>query len=789
MEPVGGRSVGMSVKRVEDPRILSGQGRYVDDVVLPGMLHAAFLRSQVPHGRLLSLDASEARELPGVVAVYTGEDLQRLAEPVVGGALSGFNLLPGMALPTFHALATDKVRHVGDPMALVVADNRRIAEDALELIVEDIDMLDAVVTYADAVDPTKPLLYDELGDNVNLTMPTSFGDVDAAFAKADRVVRATIDVHRHAPVPMEGRGTIASWDAAAEQLTLWTTTQSPHMYRMALPAQVGVPMEQIRVLTGDVGGGFGLKNSVGREEVAVVVAAKDLGRPVKWVEDRFEHLAAAGQAREEMADVEAAITEDGLVLGVRLDVKVNLGAYPAEPFPGTIQVLTIPRMFQGPARIEALEATGTALYTNKAPYVAYRGPWATADFLRERLLDLVAGELGMDPIDVRRRNYVVRDEPPLAMFTGQPYTAVTTRESVEQAAALVDWDGFRQRQRAARERGRHLGIGMASYLEPAPGPKVPGQAGMDLMGDETAHLSVDRAGKVVIITRQQPHGQGHETTLAQVAADEFGVGVDDVVVRYGDTDITPVAMIGTGGSRAATMANGAVLHGSRELRAKVLDVAAEVLEASADDLELVEGVVSVRGTPTVRLDLAELARIVAEEPDRLPADTDHDLKVTRAYDGGESGWSGGTHCCIVEVDVDTGLVHIERYVVVEDCGVAVNPAIVNGQVRGGVAQGIGAVLLEHAAYDEDGQVQAATFMDYLLPTATDVPRIEIHHVDTILTDPDVNFRGVGEGGFIVSPATLVGAIEDALAPFGARITEQHLPPSRVLELAGKVPPA
>ena len=287
MEAVAGRSVGMSVKRVEDPRILTGKGRYVDDIVLPGMLHAAFLRSFVPHGRLLSVDAGEARELPGVVAVYTGEDLARLAEPVVGGTVSGFNMIPGMSLPTFHALATDKVRYVGDPIAMVVAEDRYVAEDACELIVEEIDMLDAVVTYADAVDPDKPLLWEELGDNVNLSMPTDFGDIEAAFARADRVVRASITVHRHSPVPMEGRGAIASWDGATEQLTLHVTTQSPHMYRMALPAQVGIPMENIRVLTGDVGGGFGLKNSVSREEVALVVAAKDLGRPVKWTEDRL----------------------------------------------------------------------------------------------------------------------------------------------------------------------------------------------------------------------------------------------------------------------------------------------------------------------------------------------------------------------------------------------------------------------------------------------------------------------------------------------------------------------
>ena len=327
---------------------------------------------------------------------------------------------------------------------------------------------------------------------------------------------------------------------------------------------------------------------------------------------------------------------------------------------------------------------------------------------------------------------------------------------------------------------------MAGYLEGAPGPKAPGDQG-DPMGDETTHLSVDGDGKVVIVTRQQPHGQGHQTTLAQVAADELGVRFDDVEVRWGDTDITPVALIGTGGSRAATMANGSVLHGSRELRAKILDLAAEVMEANAADLELRDSVVSVKGTPTASLTLAELARVVADEPERLPESADRDLSVTNTFDGGQSGWSGGVHACIVEVDVETGLVEVERYVVVEDCGIAVNPAIVEGQIRGGVAQGIGAVLLEHAAYDDDGQYLAASFMDYLMPSSTVVPNIEIHHVDPVLTDPDVNFRGVGEGGMIVAPATVVNAIEDALAPFGAEVRSQHLPPARIVELTGGVP--
>jgi carbon-monoxide dehydrogenase large subunit len=781
---VGARSVGARVLRVEDPRILTGRGRYVDDVVLPGMLHAAFLRSPVPHGRLVSVDVSEACALPGVVAVYTGDDIRRLTNAVEAAVVSGFNRIPGMRSPSFHGLATDKVRYAGDPIALVVAEDRYVAEDALELIVADIEMLAPVVGYDDALDPAKPPLFDEFDDNVCLRGEMAFGDVDTVFARADRVVRATIDVHRQHPLPMECRGTIASWDADAGQLTIHTSTQSPHMLRMVLPAHVNVPMERIRVLAGDVGGGFGLKNAVGREDVAVVAAAKDLGRPVKWIEDRLEHLATAGHAREEVAEVEAALTDDGLLLGVRMDLKVNVGAYPSDPFPGAMQAFSIPQFFQGPTRIEALATTSTVVFSNKASYVSYRGPWATGDFLRERLLDLVAHELGLDPLDVRRRNYVVRDEPPLAMLNGRPFTGVTTSESVEQAARLIDWEGFRERQLAVRDEGRYLGIGMASYLEGAPGPRVPGPRRPDVLGDETAHLSLDRDGRLVVVTRQQPHGQGHETTLAQVAADRLGVRLEDVVVRYGDTDITPVALVGTGGSRAATMANGAVLHAAVELKAKLLALAADILEASEADLEVAEGVIGVRGTPAITLPVGELARIAADEPDRLPADADRDLSVTHAFDGGSSGWSGGTHCCVVEVDVDTGLVRFERYVVVEDCGEPVNPAIVEGQVRGGVAQGIGAVLLEHAAYDADGLLQASSLMDYLVPTTTLVPRIEVHHVETVPTDPDVNFRGVGEGGMIVAPAAITNAIEDALAPFGVRVLEQHLPPARIVELVG-----
>ncbi len=789
MVEVGARAIGARVLRAEDPRILTGRGRYVDDVVLPDMLHAAFKRSTVPHGRLRSVDVAAARAMPGVVAVYTGEDLAGFTNAAAPGGAIGMHLMPGLRSPAVHGLVTDKVRYVGDPIAIVVAEDRYLAEDAVELIEEDIEFLEPVVTYDDALDPTKPPVFDEYDDNIAYTSERVLGDVDAAFAKADRVVGASIWVHRHQPVPMECRGLIASYDKQAEHLTIRSATQSPHMIRMLLPAQVNVPMERIRVLADDVGGGFGLKNGVQRDEVAVIAAAIDLGRPVKWIEDRLEHLAVGGQAREEGADIEAAVTADGVLLGVKIDAKLNLGAYASDPFSGAIYVDSLSTAFQGPTKLEGIGAKHVSVFSNKATYVAYRGPWATGDFLRERLLDVIARELGLDPLEVRRRNYVERDVPPLAMLTGQPFVGVTTREQVEQAATITDWDGFRRRQRAALDEGRYLGIGMAAYLEAAPGPRIPGQEDMAsmIMGQEVAKVSLGDDGGIVIVTRQQPHGQSHETTLAQVASDELSVRFEDVRVIFGDTDVTPVALVGTGGSRAATLANGAVLHGSRALRGKILALAADLLEANQDDLEIERGVISVRGTPTVQLPMSELARIVVQEPERLPASADTELDVTQEYDGGQSGWSGGTHVCEVEVDVETGLVEVQRYVVVEDCGLPVNPAIVEGQIRGGVAQGIGAVLLEQSVYDDAGQFMSSTFMDYLMPTTTDVPNFEIHHVETVLTDPDVNFRGVGEGGMIVAPACVTNAIEDALTTLGVQVREQHLPPSRILALTGVVP--
>jgi aerobic carbon-monoxide dehydrogenase large subunit len=766
------RYTGASIKRSEDPRILTGAGRYVDDIKLPGMLHAAFVRSPLAHAGVLSVDVSAAQALPGVIAVLTGADLETITVPGPD-ALMALMRWAGPT-PEFTLLATDKVRLVGDPVAVVIAESRYLAEDGCELVEVDYDDLPPVMSAAFALDPSSPPLFANLGDNI--ARPHSrreFGDVGSTFANADRIIDFHIDVHRHQNVPMEGRGCVASYDAGRGVMTFYAATQGVHVTRMAVATRLGIERDKVHVLAGDIGGSFGLKIGASREELAVAAASRLLGQPVKWVEDRGENLTASGQAREESFDVRAAVSNDGDLLGLDVEMVVDTGSYPGM---GVMVPDIMQAMLPGPYKLEALGFESTAAITNKAPYVAYRGPWASETFVRERVLDLIAKDLGLDPVEIRLRNVAPRTDPPVMMITGRPLAGVTSKESLERVAQLVDVPAFRRRQASAREHGRYLGIGVATFIEAAPGPRSPEASGP--MGLESMRLRLEEDGIVALFTGQMPHGQSHQTTLAQIAADEFGVPFEQVRVVVGDTDVVPFGL--TGGSRSATMTGGVTLHGARQLKAKVLDFAAHLMEVSAQDLLITDGNVWVRGDPASALAVSEVAQRAASG--QFGDGVDAKLEVEATFDGGEGGWSGGTHCAIVDVDVETGIVKVERYVAVEDCGALINPAVVEGQIRGGVAQGIGAVLLERSAYGEDGSFQSATFMDYLMPTTCDVPRIEIEHLQTVPLDADVNFRGVGEGGMIVAPPTVVNAIEDALAPFGVRIYEQHLPPARILEL-------
>jgi carbon-monoxide dehydrogenase large subunit len=767
------RFTGTSVRRTEDPRLLTGRGRYVDDLRLPGTLHAAFVRSPLAHGRVVAVDVAAARALPGVHAVLTTSDLRDRVDDLVPASA------PDLFAPGHSALAGDTVRLVGEPIAIVVADSRHLAEDACALVEVDLDPLPAVVDMDRAMEAGAPVLFPEHGSNVTFRSQHRYGDTDAAFAGAAHVVRERFFQHRHANVPMEGRAGLADWSPATGELTYHASHQAPHALRMNLANVLRVPVERVRVRCGDIGGAFGQKAGIGREDVAVCAAARLLGRPVKWIEDRAENLTVGGQAREERMDVEAAVAGDGVLLGLRVRLVIDGGAYPQVGFPVSGYTNIMRALMPGAYRLEHYDFEAVTVTTNKATYVPYRGPWEVETWVRERLLDVIARTTGNDPVEVRLRNLWRDDELPRQSVTGAELIGISQRESLRVACERIGYEAFRAEQPAARAAGRHLGIGVANFIEPA--PVMPSL--LRAMGFEAAPRTVQEArlrlepdGSLTVFTSQQPHGQGHETTLAQLVADEVGVPFERVRVVHGDTDVTPFNLVGTGGSRAATLASGAVIGAARTMRQRLLDLASAQWEIDPADLELIDGAVTARGVPSRVLTLEQLAALAPEG-----------VEVEHGYMSGEGTWSQSTHCCVVEVDVDTGHVRVLRYLVVEDCGEMVNPAIVEGQVRGGVAQGIGAVLFEKSAYADDGTYLASTLMDYLLPTAADLPSIEIVHLEST-PDDDVPFRGVGEGGAIGAPAALTNAIEDALAPLGAQVREQHLPPYRILELCGRIEP-
>jgi len=761
----GARFVGQSVKRREDPRLLSGHGRYADDVSLPGQLHVAFLRSDVPAGDIRSIDTTAAKALPGVAAVYIGADLN----PVSGPLWTTTNGPPAFG-PPMHPLADHDVRFVGDPIALVVAESRYIAEDACELIEVDIAPRPSVTSFEDAMRDGAPIVHPELGTNlVGAPLPHD-PSFEEAVAAAPHGLTRTFAMTRTTNVPLEGRGLVVSYDRYGGELRVWPSTQSPHEIKAFASRVVGVPHNQIRVDFGDVGGGFGQKMYPTRDEAAVLLAAKLLGRPVKWIEDRRENLIAANQARHDVAEVTMAYDDEGHILAAGVELLTGVGSYPAGGGIGGGAGFTA-MLFTGPYRIPKLRANGSAVITNTCGMAPFRGPWAIECIAREQMMDAVARELAVDPLELRRRNVIHQSDLPYFLPSGLMYDVVTPEETMEQAAQMVDWDGFRAMQAAGRDDGRALGVGMSVCIEPS-------AVGMGAWGTEQATVRIDVSGTVEVLMGSGSHGHSLETTIPQIVADYLGCGLDDIVIRQGgDTPYGP----GTGGSRSAVILGGAAQSASTALREKVVAVAAHLLEAAPEDLEVADSVVAVRGTPTKALSFAEIAGTAYLNPAMLPPGLEPGLEASKRFQPPMPfTWSNATHLCTCEIQPDTGVVALRRFIVSEDCGVMINPMVVEGQIAGGVAQGIGGALYEEMAYDPDGNSLATTFLDYLVPTAVEIPDLEIGHIETPSNSLG-GYKGMGEGGAIASPAAVANAVNDALSQLGAPpVLQFPITPARVL---------
>lgn len=775
------RLVGASVPRVEDARFVTGRGSFVADHVPPGALHAAFVRSPHAHARIVAIDAAAARSAPGVVAVCTAADLA----PVLGD-LHPIQL-PGLLAPDFPALARDVARLAGDPIVVVVAGSRAQADDAAQLVVVDYEPLTSVVDMDDACRPDAQLLWPELGTNVLHHQRHVVGSPADAIADAPLVVRERFRQHRVTNAPMECRGAVAEFDPAAHALRVTAGHQSPHDLRLKLAGALGLPAHSVRVTCADMGGSFGQKSGLGREEVVVAAVAVLLRRTVAWLETRTENLLTAGQAREERVSVEAGFALDGRLLGLRVELVLDLGAYPQVGYPAHGYANLIRSLLPAAYRLTDYEFEGHLVATNKATYVPYRGPWEIETFVRERLFDVAARRLGIARTELRRRNLLDDTERDAGSCLGVDLRGATVRRTLEQAIELVAERGWEEQAAAARADGRLMGVGWSCYVEPAPvSPSLLRAMGVVAAARtaQEARLRLEPDGTLTVFTSQQPHGQGHQTTLAQLAADRVGLPLADVRVVWGDTDIVPYNLVGTGGSRSATLASGAVLAAADQVGDRLLRLASELLEISVDDLELSDGAVVPKGAPSRALTLRALAAHAYARPGSAGTDGTAGLEARGVFLSEDGTWSQATHCCLVEIDAETGRVEVLGYLVVEDCGPPIHPAIVDGQIRGGVTQGIGAVLLEHAAYGPDGQPLAVTFADYAIPSADVVPTIEIHHLHDHDSSDPVPYRGVGEGGAIGSPAAVVSAVEDALTDLGVELFEQHLSPDVVLRRAG-----
>jgi carbon-monoxide dehydrogenase large subunit len=780
------RVFGSGIRRREDPRLLTGTARYTADFTLPGMVHAAILRSPHGHARIRRIDTSRAKQAPGVVAVFTSADTESALQCIPCAWL-----LPnaGLKISPYKALATDVVRYVGDAVAVVVAESAYQAYDALEAIDVDYEPLPAIVDPRKASEAGAPQLHADIPGNVAFHWTVEGGDVAAAFASAPVVVRDRIIQQRLIPTAMETRGAVAQYTPATGELTLWNTTQNPHIVRFIMSLVTGVPEDRLRVVAPEVGGGFGSKIPQIQGDFVTAFCAIKLGRPVKWIETRSENYQSTTHGRDHVQDVELAASSDGRILGLRGTVWAGMGAYLSTAAPG-IPTILHGLMLSGPYQVPAVKEDVYGVYTNTTPVEAYRGagrPEAT--FLLERMMDVLAHELQMDPVEVRRRNLI----PPFTnghdVITGLKYDSGNYQGALDKALTHAGYEQLRREQAAARASGRYMGIGVSTYVEICGlGPsQVAGAIGFQGGLWESAIVRFHPSGKVNVFIGASPHGQGEETTFAQVVADELGVGVGDVKIVHGDTDNTPMGW-GTYGSRTTAVGGAALAVATRKIKEKAKLLASHLLEAAVEDMDYADGKFFVKGSPDRHKTIQDIA-LMANVAWNLPAGMEAGLEASSFYDPPNFTYPFGAHVAVVDVDPETGHVTLKRYVAVDDCGPQINPVIVEGQVHGGVVQGIGQALWEEAVYDANGQLLTGSLADYAIPRADVLPDIEVLSTVTPSPHHPLGVKGIGEAGTIASTCTVYNAVIDALQPLGVDSLQMPLTPERVWRAMQGTPPS
>jgi aerobic carbon-monoxide dehydrogenase large subunit len=764
-QTVAARYTGARVPRVEDARLLTGRGTFVDDVKRPGMLHACFVRSPFARARVNGIDTSAALALAGVRAVFTADDLNPDANEA-WHAVAGKDV-PDTPRPP---LAEGEVKFVGDPVALVVAESRYIAEDAIELVDVDYEPLPAIADFTKA-EFSAVLVHEAYRDNVAGGMGGAPPD-EETFATAAHVVEANVYQQIYAPVPIETRGMVVEWAAASGELTVWASTQTPHELRAFCARLLGIPAQCVRVIMRDTGGGFGQKVVPMREDMCIMLAARKVPAALKWIEDRRENLISAGQARHVNGTARMAFDDDAHILAADLDFIQDVGAYPT-PYP-VLTTAAIGMFFPGPYRVPKASFKYKTVFSNTAGLAAYRGPWQYETLTREILLDIAARKMGMDPVELRRRNILRGDEMPYVNPNGMPYDHVAPADTFEQAVKILDHEGFRKEQQEALAQGRYLGLGFSAYIEPT-------AAAAGYLATEGATIRMEPTGKINVYVNGGSTGNSIETTVVQLTADALGADIEDVATIQGDTAVTPYGA-GAQGSRSGPMTAGAVNEAGTVLRQTIVAMAAHRLGVEESEIELAGSRATARIDSSKSVTFADLAYRAHYEPQQLPPGMSASLEATARFTSqAPIHWANATHACTCEVDVKTGHVKLTRYIVSEDVGPMINPNVVEGQIAGGTVQGIGGALLENMAYDDDGNPLASTFVDYLLPTATEIPPIEFGHIE--IPGPGVGgFKGVGEGGAIGSTPAVINAINDALAPLGVTLTRLPASPAAIVDL-------